>query len=63
MRKVAYLGLDAHSRQWVLGGMDSTGTFLFSQRFHTCESELTSKVVAIRARRKVLGLEESPLAA
>ena len=63
MRKVAYLGLDAHSRQCLLGGMNAKGTFLFSQRFRTSESDLISKVVAVRVRRKVLALEESPLAA
>ena len=41
MRKVVYLGLDAHVRSCVLAGMDSRGKLLFNERFSTSESALT----------------------
>ena len=48
MRKVVYLGLDAHVRSCVLAGMDSRGKLLFNERFSTSESALKSQLVAVR---------------
>ena len=62
MRKVVYLGLDAHVRSCVLAGMDSRGKLLFNERFSTSESALKSQLVAVKAHKKILALEESPLA-
>ena len=60
MRKVVYLGLDAHVRSCVLAGMDSRGKLLFNERFSTSESALKSQLVAVKAHKKILALEESP---
>ena len=62
MRKVVYLGLDAHVRSCVLAGMDSRGKLLFNERFSTSELALKSQLVAVKAHKKILALEESPLA-
>ena len=62
MRQQVYLGLDAHVRHCVLAGMDTGGKLLFSERLPTSEAALRSHIVAIKARNKVLALEESSLA-
>ena len=62
MRKVVYLGLDAHVRSCVLASMGSRGKLLFNERFSTSESALKSQLVAVKAHKKILALEESPLA-
>ena len=62
IRKVVYLGLDAHVRSCVLAGMDSRGKLLFNERFSTSESALKSQLVAVKAHKEILALEESPLA-
>ncbi len=60
-RKV-YLAIDAHARNSVLGCMDARGKFERSWRFKTCESEFVTHVESIEAGRKILTLEEGPLA-
>ena len=62
MRQRVYLGLDAHTRHCVLAGMDTRGKLLFSERLPTSEAALISHIVAIKARKKLLALEESSLA-
>lgn len=60
-RKV-YLSIDAHARHCVLGVMSCTGTFLYSSRFDTCEKELIKNIKSVDAGRKILAIEEGPLA-
>ena len=60
-RKV-YLSIDAHARHCVLGVMSCTGTFLYSSRFDTCEKELIKNIKSVDAGRKILVVEEGPLA-
>lgn len=60
-RKV-YLAIDAHARNSVLGSMDARGEFERSWRFKTCESEFVKHVKAIDAGKKLLAIEEGPLA-
>jgi len=60
-RKV-YLSIDAHARHCVLGVMSCTGTFLYSSRFDTCEKELIKNIKSVDAGRKILAVEEGPLA-
>jgi len=45
-RKV-YLSIDAHARHCVLGVMSCTGTFLYSNRFDTCEKELIKSIKSV----------------
>ena len=61
MRKV-YLAIDAHARHSVLGCMDARGTFEKSWRFKTTESELIRHVEGVGKARKILTIEEGPLA-
>ena len=62
MRKLVYLALDAHVSHCVFGGMDMRGKLLFCDRFPTSESALICHIAAVKARRRLLVLEESPLA-
>ena len=60
--KQVYLAIDAHARNCVLGSMNIRGEFLKSWRFPTCEKKLIEHVAAIKACRKILAVEEGPLA-
>jgi transposase len=61
-KKTVYLTIDAHARHCVMGVMNSRGDFLYSRRFNTCETELIKHVEDIGASRKILAIEEGPLA-
>ena len=60
--KKVYLAIDAHARNCVLGSMNSKGEFLSSWRFETSEKELIKHVSNIGAVKKILVVEEGPLA-
>ena len=60
--KQVYLTIDAHARNCVMGSMNTRGEFLKSWRFKTCEKELIKHVEVINARKKILAVEEGPLA-
>jgi hypothetical protein len=45
MGKIAYLGLDVHARQSVLGHMDESGTFKISAAFATTEQNIITASV------------------
>ena len=60
--RVVYLGLDAHARHCVLGQMNSQGKYLGEAQFATSESELIRHVVRVEAKKKLLAVEEGPLA-
>jgi len=60
--KETYMAIDAHARRCVLGVMDESGRYLGDWQFPTTESELVRHVVAVKAARKRLALEEGPLA-
>ena len=62
MLSTVYLALDVHVAHTVLGQMDAKGTFLGSRRFATTAEELTAALRSLQARRKLLTLEEGPLA-
>jgi len=62
MRKKVYMAIDAHARNCVLGSMSSRGEFDRSWRFVTCERELVRHVEGVKAERKLLAIEEGPLA-
>lgn len=59
--KKAYLAIDAHARHCVLGSMNSQGKFLGDVRFPTTEADLITQVVKIKAKEKILAIEEGPL--
>ncbi len=60
-RKV-YLTTDAHARLCVMGVMNSRGEFLCSRRYDTCETELIKHVEDVGTNKKILAIEEGPLA-
>jgi len=60
--KEAYMAIDAHARHCVLGVMDETGRYCDDWRFATTETELVRHVVAVKAPKKRLAIEEGPLA-
>ncbi len=62
MEELVYLALDAHARHCVIGGMDMKGKYLIERRFPTTESELVRNVVQVEAQKKLLAVEEGPLA-
>ena len=62
MRKVAYLAMDVHARNCVLGDMDANGKFLGNRRFNTCENNIIKALKAVKAKTKYLVIEAGPMA-
>jgi len=62
MKKIAYLAIDVHARNCVLGNMDFNGNFLGNNTFTTSEQNIIGAVKAVKAKEKYLTLEESNLA-
>jgi len=62
MKKIAYLGMDVHQNHCVLGEMDSTGEFRGTSTFPTSETRIVNALESIKAKEKVLTLEEGNLA-
>ena len=61
MRKIAYLAMDVHARNCVLGEMDGNGEFLGNRSFKTCEINIIKALKTIKARRRYLVIEAGPL--
>jgi hypothetical protein len=61
MRKIAYLAMDVHARNCVLGDMDGNGKFRGNRSFSTCENNIINALNAIEAKRKYLVMEAGPL--
>jgi transposase len=62
MKKIAYLAMDVHANNCVLGEMDFNGTFRGNQVFPTSEKNIIEALKVINAKEKYLTLEESNLA-
>jgi transposase len=62
MRKIAYLAMDVHARNCVLGDMDANGKFRGNRSFVTCENNIIDALKAVKAKRKYLVIEAGPLA-
>jgi transposase len=62
MRNIAYLGLDVHARNCVLGNMDDDGEFLGNRDFPTSEKGIINALKSTKARVKHLAIEEGTLA-
>lgn len=60
--KIAYLGMDVHARNCVLGQMDENGNFKGTRSFSTSEVNIMNVLKAVKEKRKYLVLEESSLA-
>ena len=61
MRKIAYLSMDVHARNCVLGDMDGNGKFRGNHPFITCEKNIIKALKAVKAKRKYLVMEAGPL--
>ena len=61
MRKIAYLAIDVHARNCVLGDMDGNGKFRGNRSFITCETNIIKALKAVKAKRKYLLMEAGPL--
>ena len=62
MKKIAYLALDVHANNSVLGHMDAQGNFIGNREFPTSENNIIKALQSIKAKEKLLTLEESTLA-
>ena len=54
MKKVAYLGMDVHSKNCVLGHLDASGNFLGNVSFQTSERNIVDALKAVKAKKNVL---------
>ena len=61
MKKLAYLALDVHANNSVLGHMDSKGNFIGNRQFPTSEQNIIKALQAIEAKEKLLTIEEATL--
>jgi transposase len=61
MRKVAYLAMDVHARQSILGEMDGNGNFKGNKAFTTSEKNIIHFLKPVKAKRKYLAIEEGTL--
>lgn len=61
MKKIAYLALDVHANNSVLGHMDAQGNFIGNKKFSTSEQNIIKTLQAIKAKEKLLTIEEGSL--
>ncbi|MGD9281097.1 MAG: transposase [Desulfobacterales bacterium] len=61
MRKIAYLAIDVHARNCVLGDMDGNGKFHGNRSFITSENNIIKSLKAVKAKKKYLVIEAGPL--
>ena len=61
MRKIAYLAMDLHARNCTLGEMDENGQFRGNIEFPTTEKNIIHALKSVKAREKLLTLEEGTL--
>ena len=62
MRKVAYLGLDAHAGSCTFEDMDSRGNYRGDFCSPTAERNIVDALQTVKAKEKYLALEEGNLA-
>ena len=61
MRKIAYLAMDVHARNCVLGDMDGNGKFRGNRPFTTSEVNIIKALKSIKAKKKLLVMEAGPM--
>ena len=61
MRKIAYLAMDLHARNFTLGEMDVKGRFIGNREFRTNEKNIIQALESVNAKHKLLTIEEGPL--
>ncbi|MFN2302732.1 MAG: transposase [Anaerolineales bacterium] len=61
MEKIAYLAMDVHARSCTLGQMDANGCFKGNLRFATSERNIIGALKSVKAKNKLLTMEEGTL--
>ncbi len=61
MRNIAYLSMDVHARNCVLGYMDDDGNFRGNRSFATSENNIINALKAVKVKCKYLAIEEGTL--
>jgi len=61
MDKIAYLAMDLHARNFTLGQMDEHGFFRGTVDLPTSEKNIMVALSSVKAKRKVLTIEQGPL--
>jgi len=61
MKKVAYLAMDLHAKNFTLGQMDDQGHFKGSVEFPTSENNIIIALKSVKTKRKDLTIEQGPL--
>lgn len=59
MKSTAYIAIDLHKTNSVIGHMDHNGTYITHRNISTSASQLISQVVAVESDYKILTLEQS----
>jgi hypothetical protein len=53
MREIAYLSIDVHARNCVLGDMDGNGKFRGNRSFITSENNIINALKAVKAKKSI----------
>jgi len=53
MRETAYLSIDVHARNCVLGDMDGNGKFRGNRSFITSENNIINALKAVKAKKSI----------
>ena len=61
MKKIAYLAMDLHAKNFTLGKMDEHGCFMGSIDLPTSEANIITALQQVRAKYKYLTIEQGPL--
>ncbi len=61
MKKVAYLAMDLHVKNFTLGEMDEQGSFKGTIDLTTSENNIMAALTEVKAKRKHLAIEQGPL--
>ena len=61
MKKVSYLAMDLHAKNFTLGQMDDQGHFKGSVEFPTSENNIIIALKSVKTKRKDLTIEQGPL--
>ena len=61
MKKIAYLAMDLHTKNFTLGKMDEHGSFKGAVDLPTSENNIMTALNSVKAKRKYLTIEQGPL--
>lgn len=61
MKRIAYLAMDLHARNCMLGQMDDDGSFGGNVEFPTSENNIIHALKSVKAKEKYLTIEAGPL--